>query len=508
MMNNEEKGNVENPDAEPAFRQSVLRNKKVLIAVFAVTAVVILAVFLFWLSRRGEEGQPVPAPRNTGFGQTNSTGVPTGEATITLSPEQVERAGIKVETVGEQLSTEGNITTTTTGVVQANAYRETPVISVAGGIVRRVNAELGERVTKGQALAVVFSEELSQTESRYLTSLKEAETSRLNYAREAKLLNISPASNAELDESAKNLKTAEAELDEHHRHHARITKLVEIGAVSREDFEQAATKLKTAEADAQEARRRYERAVQIAQINPVNRSSFEQAAVKLRTAESDLASMRERLLLLGLTQQKIDALRSPNQITSLLTLIAPGSGTVTSRSVNTGEVVEANKELMRVTDLSSVWVITQVYEKDLGRIRVGSGASVTSDAYPEQVFRGHITYIDPNINQETRTAQARIELDNPGQKLKIGMYVNAALASLGGAENTMPVVPAAAVQNLGNQQVVFLATDNPNVFTMRPVRLATETNGFYPVIEGLNVGDKFVTDGAFLLRAEWSKVHP
>ena len=282
---------------------------------------------------------------------------------------------------------------------------------------------------------------------------------------------------------------------------------MEIGAASREDFEQATTKLKTAEADVQEARSRYERAVQVAQINPVNRSSFEQAAVKLRTAESELASVRERLLLLGLSQQKVDALRSPNQISSLLTLTAPVSGTVTSRSVNTGEVVEANKELMRITDLSSVWVIAQVYEKDLGRICVGSGASVTSDAYPEQVFRGHVTYIDPNINQETRTAQARIELDNPGQKLKIGMYVNAALASLGGAENTMPVVPPAAVQNLGNQQVVFLVTDNPNVFTMRPVRLAAESNGLYPVIEGVTVGDHVVTDGSFLLRAEWLKLH-
>ncbi|MBK9439160.1 MAG: efflux RND transporter periplasmic adaptor subunit [Chloracidobacterium sp.] len=70
---------------------------------------------------------------------------------------------------------------------------------------------------------------------------------------------------------------------------------------------------------------------------------------------------------------------------------------------------------MRVTNLSSVWVIAQVYEKDFGLLREGSGASVTSNAFPGQVFRGHVTYIDPNIVPETRTAQVRIELDNPGQ---------------------------------------------------------------------------------------------
>jgi multidrug efflux pump subunit AcrA (membrane-fusion protein) len=119
-----------------------------------------------------------------------------------------------------------------------------------------------------------------------------------------------------------------------------------------------------------------------------------------------------------------------------------------------------------------------------------------------------VTYIDPNINQETRTAQVRIELENPGHLLKIGMYVNAAIGSAGGAERTMPVVPSAAVQNLNNQQVVFLTTADPNTFIMRPVRLSDETNGLYPVIEGLAVGDKVVTDGSFLLRAEWLKLHP
>jgi multidrug efflux pump subunit AcrA (membrane-fusion protein) len=119
-----------------------------------------------------------------------------------------------------------------------------------------------------------------------------------------------------------------------------------------------------------------------------------------------------------------------------------------------------------------------------------------------------VTYIDPNINQETRTAQARIELENPGQMLKIGMYVRASFGALGTGEMTAPVIPSAAVQNMNNQKIVFAATDKPNVYVMKTVRLGAEANGQYVVLEGLNVGDRVVTEGSFLLRAEFMKQAP
>ncbi len=213
-------------------------------------------------------------------------------------------------------------------------------------------------------------------------------------------------------------------------------------------------------------------------------------------------------MLLGLSSQRVGGLRSTSQISSDVSLPAPASGTVTSRTVNSGEVIEANKEILRVTDLSSVWVVGQVYEKDLGKVHIGSGASITTDSYPGRVFRGQVSYVDPKVDAQTRTAQARIELANPGQQLKIGMYVNVAFAALGAAESTVPVVPIVAVQNMNNQQIVFVATSDPNVFVMRPLRLGPENDGYYPVLEGLTVGDRVVTNGSFMLRAEWLKSHP
>jgi membrane fusion protein, heavy metal efflux system len=401
-----------------------------LVSVFAISAIAFLSWMALFRSRSSGAGRPVPAPRTMPMEQTPSP--TTAESTLTVSSDVIQRAGIKVESVGEQIAKETSATALTTGIVQANAYRTTPVVSLVGGIVRRVNAELGQTIARGQTAAVVFSDELAQAQSRYLAAL--------------------------------------AELEEHHKHHARAMKLVEIGAASKEELEQATSKLKA--------------------------------------AESEAASLRQRLLLLGLSAQRINSLQSPSQVNSEVSLPSPVTGTVITRSANPGEVIQADKEILRVADLSSVWVIAQVYEKDLGRIRVGSGASINSEAYPGRVFRGRITYVDPTLDPATRTAQVRVELANPGQILKIGMYVNVSFATLGGSESTVVEIPSNAVQNINNQQVVFVGTSKPNEFVLRPVRLGPEMNGRYSVLEGLSVGDHVVTEGSFLLRAEWLKTHP
>lgn len=408
----------------------VRRRQPIIVAVVAAVAVLGVAV-VAWMLWPSKSGKLVPPPRSVSFEETPSQQGLSGEQKLTLSPEQVQRAGLKIETVGESPSAEAT-SQMTTGIVQANTYKETPVVSLVGGIVRRVGPELGQYVKRGQHIAVVFSNDLADAQSKYLAAL--------------------------------------AALDEHHRHHARTVKLVEIGAASREELEMANT--------------------------------------KLRDAESNIANLRQKLLLLGFSPQRVNSLNSTSQISSEVSVPAPSNGTITSRSVNPGEVIEANKELMRVTDLSSVWVLGQVYEKDLAQIHVGSGANITSETYPNRTFRGRVSYVDPKIDQATRTAQVRIELANPGQMFKIGMYVNVGFAALGAAEKTTPVIPKDAVQTIGTQQFVFLATEKSNEFSLRPVRLGPESNGFYSVIEGVNVGDRIITQGSFLLRAEWQKQHP
>ncbi|MET0646693.1 MAG: efflux RND transporter periplasmic adaptor subunit [Pyrinomonadaceae bacterium] len=409
------------------------RSRTRVIIVVALFAAVCAALLFWWLNRSGGgSGRVVTAPRAVTFDQPGAPAAGTdaapGEATLTVTPDAAARAGIKVEAVGEQLAPEA-VQQAATGVVQANAYRSTPVVTLVGGRLTQVSAEAGQEVRRGQTVAVVFSDELAMTQSRYLS--------------------------------------AQAELEEHHQHHARTIQLLEIGAASREEFEEATSVLKKAEAE--------------------------------------LAAQRQRLLLLGLTPQRVAALRGPAQISSEITLAAPVAGTVVSRAANPGEVVEANKEILRVADLSNVWVLAQVFERDLARVRTGSGASVTSEAYPGRVFRGRVTYVDPQFDPATRTAQVRVEVANPGQALKLGMFVGVGFGALGAAEATAPTVLASAVQTVGGRTVVFLATSDPSTYVMRPVRVGAEAAGRFPVLEGLHVGDRVVTEGSFMLRAEWLK---
>ena len=419
---------TDSASTSPAIRSAKRRYiPVVVVTAIALVATVVVGLIFFW-PRQG--GKPVPAPRTVSFAETPQSPNPTDQRLV-LTPEQLRTVQFKIETVGQQPSSEaaGQLAT---GVVQANTYKETPVVALVGGIVRTVNAELGQNVKKGQSVAVVFSNDLADTQSKYLAAV--------------------------------------ASLDEHHRHHMRTMKLVEIGAASRQDLEMATS--------------------------------------QYREAETNLANLRQKLLLLGMTSAHIDALNSTSQISSEVQVTSPSTGTITNRSVNPGEVIEANKELLRVTDLSTVWVVGQVYEKDLATVRVGSSANITSDAYPNRVFRGRVSYVDPKIDPATRTAQVRIELANPKQIFKIDMYVNVAFGTLGVAEKTTPVVLKDAVQTIANQQIVFLATDKPTEFVLRPVRVGAESNGSYPVLEGLNVGDRVVVEGSFLLRAEWMKSHP
>lgn len=507
-MSEENKSELIETEETPSSDDEKKPNRRPIYIALSVLGVVLLGVLAIALYRSRESGTVVPAPRSATFDDASRENQPPmQEQTVTLTPEQAATIGVKIETVGETMSSEA-VETAATGVVEPNAYSDTPVVSLVGGIVRSINAQLGESVGKGQTIAVVFSNELAEAQSRYLALRTEAQTARQNYERAQKLQRINPVSRAESDEAQARVKTKEAELDEARRRYDRTTKLIEIGAASREELEQDRTKLKTAEAEVEQSRKLFERATEVTRLNPVGNRDLEEASVKLRAAEGELGSARQKLILLGLSEQRVAALRSPAQISSEVALEAPVSGTVTTRSVNPGEVVEAGKEFIKITNLGTVWVVAQVYEKDLGRMRTGTGASVTSGAYPGQVFRGQVTYIDPNINQETRTAQVRVELANPGQILKIGMYVNVNFGALGTGERTAPLVPAAAVQNMNNQNIVFAATDNPNVFVMKTVRLGAETGGGYVVLEGITVGDRVVTEGSFLLRAELMKQSP
>jgi multidrug efflux pump subunit AcrA (membrane-fusion protein) len=160
-------------------------------------------------------------------------------------------------------------------------------------------------------------------------------------------------------------------------------------------------------------------------------------------------------------------------------------------------------ELFAVVDLSTVWVIGHVYERDRSRVRVGSSVSVTAAASPGRIWEGRVSYIDPQVAPETRTVPLRIEVPNRDEQLRLGMYVDVAIAGTD-ARHMVPLVSRSSVQTVGDRQFVYLPEPGrPGRFVEREVRLGSGTSGEeVEVLAGLNAGEVVVTKGGFLLRAE------
>jgi cobalt-zinc-cadmium efflux system membrane fusion protein len=311
------------------------------------------------------------------------------------------------------------------GVVTANAYREVKVTPLVGGIVRKVHAELGTAVKQRAPLATLFSAELADAQTKYLSM--------------------------------------RAMLKADHQRRERTRKLVDIGAASRQELEEA-------------------------------------TAVHASHA-TEVEAARQRLLLLGMSKKQLDSLTHPRQVMSDVVVPAPIAGVITSRSTNLGQVVGMGDELFVVTDLTEVWAVGDLYEQDFSRVGVGSEATLTTPAYPGLRLQGRVSYIDPRVDPQTRTARVRVEVPNPDEQLRLGMYMTMVFSTASGAP--VVVVPRAAVQTIGGRQVVFVAVpDEEGRFVQRTVKLGTLVGEWYTVLQGLQRGEVVVTEGSFFLRAE------
>ena len=180
---------------------------------------------------------------------------------------------------------------------------------------------------------------------------------------------------------------------------------------------------------------------------------------------------------------------------------APIAGVVTERAANSGQNVDTAARLFTVVDFSTVWVVAEVYERDFSRVRAGAAAEVTTTAFPGAPLNGRVSYIDPQVSPETRTAKVRIEVPNPRQELRLGMFADVSIEAEGHPSTVR--IPAAAVQTVGDRTVVYVAdTTQAGRFVEREVRLGDRGADDVAVLSGLHDGDSVVTEGSFSVRAE------
>ena len=252
--------------------------------------------------------------------------------------------------------------------------------------------------------------------------------------------------------------------------------------------------------------KKLERTEKLLKLGAASQQEEEDVTAEHATHQAHVRAALEKLKLLGASDRQIAALKEAEQIDANFVVPAPITGIVLTRSANLGLVTNTTQELFTVADLSRVWVMASINEKDFATVRVGTTASVTTPAYPGRVWKGRVVYIQPQVDPNTRTAQARIEVANPGETMRLEMYMDVAFTSESGRGLA---VPESAVQAIGAKRYVFLPIkDSEGSFAVRQVRLGPASNGYYPVLDGLKLNDEVVNEGSFIIKAEAVRQHP
>ncbi len=215
-------------------------------------------------------------------------------------------------------------------------------------------------------------------------------------------------------------------------------------------------------------------------------------------AASLLAAASERLKQWGVPQREITRLESTGEIQQELQVDSPVSGYITERNALPNLTVQPETRLYSVADLSTVWVLAEVFQNDLGRIKVGDRASLTVDSYLGRTFEGRVNFIYPQVDMTTRTARARLVFSNPALKLTPGMFVNVTLKVAMGKQL---VIPATGVLQSGTRQIVFVSRGHGYI-EPREVQLSSRAGDDFIVLKGVKAGEEIVTSANFLIDSE------
>jgi cobalt-zinc-cadmium efflux system membrane fusion protein len=245
-----------------------------------------------------------------------------------------------------------------------------------------------------------------------------------------------------------------------------------------------------------------ERAKALLDRGAIGAGEHQRREADYENARADLHEAEEKLHLLGMTEQEIERLAGktlPHAEVARVSLRAPFTGEVIERNATIGEVIDQNKALFTVADLSTVWVRADFPEQQAGRLKTGLIFEVRVSAYPNLMFQGAITYVGAVIDPTTRTVTARADVANPDGQLRPEMFADVTVVT---DEQSVLSVPRAAVQQVGSRTVVFVVR-GPRRFEFREVTVGQASSEYIPVVGGLAAGDDVVTEGSYALKSEY-----
>lgn len=379
--------------------------------------------------------EPATEPAAESPADDHEADLPTGVVEIPAAAQT--NAGIETVPVA---STRLPATLEVTGIVTADESRVAHVRPLARGVVQKIAVSLGSRVTVDQPLLTYDNIELGQLVGEFLSeraSRRQAET----------------------DRDVKRTALARAEA------------LIKIEAIAQQELD-------------------------------VRRAEFRNAEAAVGSAQAGVSRVEEQLHRFGLSDADVaalapDANETPHRAFSLSTLRAPFTGIVTKLDVAVGEVVEPDKELFTVADIGTVWVLADVYERDISKIQRDGTVEIRVDAYPDRTFSGRITHVSDLIDPASRTAKVRCVVDNQDGALKLDMF---AKVTLGTADQRQALaVPADAVQEVDNVSIVFVRL-GPTRFERRTVQDGRRVGDVVEILGGLEAGQQVVGKGSFYLK--------
>lgn len=400
----------------------------------------------------------------------------TGEE-VKLEPELLESADIETEGVTQRPAISKLYVT---GAVELNPEKTEMATPLVGGRIENVFYGVGDYVQQGAILAVVASPQLAQLHGKMHEAKTRYELAQRNLSRVQK------------SENRVAVLQAKARLDEADATLKRTKRLIELGAGAGKDLISAETNYKTAKAD-------YD-----FQSNISLNKEIQEARAEVETAQVDLRHIQDEMRSLGVIVS-IKEDDDHTKDTSLVAVRAPLSGVITERKFNSGAGVEAATPIFAISNLSTVYVIANVPEASVGKLVIGSVAEIKSASIG--TINGRVAYIDPRLDETTRTARVRLEVPNSNGKLRAGMFTEVGFyagTSEGGGQEL--VVPTEAIQREGEKTIVFVPkTDEPGAFEVRQIEIGGEVEGYTSVKSGLQIGEQVVTKGSFTLKTQMQK---
>jgi membrane fusion protein, heavy metal efflux system len=458
------------PSAQPS------PNKRML-APWLITAGIIAVIGLIgiiWISQRGgpAEEKVTTAEKAEPEHSENETG-----REVKLDVEALESAGIETETVTQRPAI---AKVYVTGSVELNPETTELATPLVGGRIEKVYFGVGDHVSKGAVLALISSPQLAQMHGKMHEARTKHELAQRNLVRVQKA------------ENRVAVLQAKAKLDEADATLKRTRRLIELGAGAGKDLVAAEAAYRTAKAD-------YD-----FQSNISLNREIQEARAEVETAQVDVRHIEDEMRSLGvpIVSGASDDHRTD---TSLVAVRSPLSGVITERKFNAGAGIEAATPIFTISNLGSVYVIANVPESNIAKLNVGAIAEIRSPAIGN--MNGRISYIDPRLDESTRTGRVRVEVPNTGGKLRAGMFAEIGFyAGTNAVTGEELAIRTEAIQREGDKTIVFLPKDDePGAFEVREIEIGAETEGYTSVLSGLKLGEKVVTKGSFVLKAQLQK---